>query len=906
MDNISAIATILLMRHALILLTVPSLILALTACSGTAPNIEGSGTAPAITAQPQNSSVSVGQTATFTVVASGAAPLSYQWSKDSTAISGAASASYTTPATTTADSGSSFTVTVSNSAGNVTSNAVTLTVSALAQTIAFSNPGAQTVGTPLALSATATSGLTVSFASQTTSLCTVSGTTATFMAAGTCTIQATQAGNATYAAATPITQSFTVNTSSSGDPTVGVVPSYNDAYANWKNAGLASVGGIPNRTTICTTVNPLGGGQDDFNNIQNAINNCPAGEVVQLGAGAFSIKLADMPIHIGAGITLRGTGACTGSSSPYCQTSISVMDGALAYTGGMCGTSTANEVACPNGGEPEVLVSPVIPDYNYSWETCGNVGGTLGTGCGATPLAADAAQGQTTIQVTSTSGFTVGSWVLIDEASAAGWVADPMNQWTGNGSVWAASDWLSSSGSPATGRVLWAKAQNNSWDFGSAYPYQANTPGCWYSYCDRVTSELHKIASIGSGSCPGANCTLTFDDPLTVAFRQSGNHNAQVYAKLYGNNSGIGSPISFLEEASVENLSLLRAPEGGLEVELCVNCWVKNTEVGDWYGGGISIAYSARSELNTVYVHHCWNSVNNGGEYPLSLDSASTEMLITNSITNFAGKGMVARAGGAGSVISYNYIDDTMYDAESGIGDYWLDMGINASHYSGPHHVLFEGNWGDNLDNDNTHGNSMYMTFFRNVGSGFRMPFTDPSVGGLVDDFTGKGYYCPNGLGSCQSWTPGPLRAAGPMGYNYWFAYVGNVLGTSGQSTAANGWTYSGDFTASRIFMLGWGGGGGGQDPNLDGVTGSYILINGNYDFLNNAVTWKGSPITLPDSLYLSGEPAFFSAGSSYSWPWVTPTGSQPIQNGPSGCGGTCSGLPAQARWQAGTPFVQP
>ena len=72
-------------------------------------------------------------------------------------------------------------------------------------------------------------------------------------------------------------------------PTSGVLPSYDDAYANWKNAGLQSVGGIPNRTTVCATVNPLGGGQDDFTNIQNAINKCPAGEVVQLGAGAFTV-----------------------------------------------------------------------------------------------------------------------------------------------------------------------------------------------------------------------------------------------------------------------------------------------------------------------------------------------------------------------------------------------------------------------------------------------------------------------------------------------------------------------------------------------------------------------------------------------------------------------------------------
>jgi hypothetical protein len=786
------------------------------------------------------------------------------------------------------------------------------------QTITFANPGAQTVGTPLALVATATSTLTVSFTSTTTDICTVSGATATFIAAGTCTIDANQAGNSTYAAAPMVSQSFTVDAAGdSGDPTIGALPSYNDTYANWKNAGLALVGGIPNRTTICATVNPLGGGQDDYTNIQNAIDNCPAGEVVQLGAGAFGIHLADMPIHISTGISLRGTGNCTGASSPYCQTSISVIDGALAYQvdgfSPLCGTSSSTTTDCPNGGQPEILISPVEPDYNYSWEQCGNVGGPLGTGCGATPLAADAVQGQTTIQVTSTTGFTVGSWVLIDEASGAGWQPDPMNQSTGYGSVWAAPDWLSSSGSPASGRVAWAKfdvSVDYEGDFGAAssdiYPYQAGTPGCWHSYCDRPTAELHKIASIGAGPCPGTNCTVTFDDPLTIAFRESGGHNAQLYAKLYGNNSGTGSPISMLEQAGVENISLLRAPEGGLEMELCVNCWVENTEVGDWYGGGIGMAYSARSELNTVYVHHCWDSVNNGGEYPLDMDSASTEMLITNSITNFAGKGMVARSGGAGSVISYNYIDDTMYDDNSGIGDYWLDMSVNASHEVGPHHVLFEGNWGDNLDSDNTHGNSTYITFFRNLGSGLRTPFDDPSIGGtaLVDDYTGKGYYCPSGLASCVPNTPGPLRAAGPMAYSYWFAFVGNVLGVSGTTTAANGWTYSGDFSASRIFMLGWMGNNGGQDPNLDGTTGSYVFINGNYDYLHNAVTWKGSPVTLPNSFYLSSKPSFFT--SSYPWPWVTPTGSEQVQTGPSGCGGTCSALPAQARWQAGTPFVQP
>jgi hypothetical protein len=61
-------------------------------------------------------------------VAAGTAPLGYQWRKNAVNISGATSASYTTPATATSDSGSTFDVVVSNTAGSVTSAKATLTV----------------------------------------------------------------------------------------------------------------------------------------------------------------------------------------------------------------------------------------------------------------------------------------------------------------------------------------------------------------------------------------------------------------------------------------------------------------------------------------------------------------------------------------------------------------------------------------------------------------------------------------------------------------------------------------------------------------------------------------------------------------------------------------------------------
>ncbi|MDE2082708.1 MAG: hypothetical protein KGI90_15260 [Burkholderiales bacterium] len=80
-----------------------------------------------------------------------------------------------------------------------------------AQTITFAGPGNQTLGTaPPLLVATANSGLPVTIASTTASVCTVSGNTLTLVSAGTCTLDASQAGNATYAAATDVMVSFTV------------------------------------------------------------------------------------------------------------------------------------------------------------------------------------------------------------------------------------------------------------------------------------------------------------------------------------------------------------------------------------------------------------------------------------------------------------------------------------------------------------------------------------------------------------------------------------------------------------------------------------------------------------------------------------------------------------------------
>jgi len=84
-------------------------------------------TPPAITTQPKNATVLAGKPASFSVVATGTSPLTYQWNKGGKAITGATNSTYTIDLSALSDSGS-YTVAVTNVKGSVTSTAATLLV----------------------------------------------------------------------------------------------------------------------------------------------------------------------------------------------------------------------------------------------------------------------------------------------------------------------------------------------------------------------------------------------------------------------------------------------------------------------------------------------------------------------------------------------------------------------------------------------------------------------------------------------------------------------------------------------------------------------------------------------------------------------------------------------------------
>jgi len=103
--------------------------------------------APSVTTQPVAQTVAAGQTAQFSVVASGTAPLSYQWQLNGQAIANATSSTYTTAPTVATDDGAMYSVVVANSAGSATSSSVRLTVTGAVATtdvLTYHNDNART------------------------------------------------------------------------------------------------------------------------------------------------------------------------------------------------------------------------------------------------------------------------------------------------------------------------------------------------------------------------------------------------------------------------------------------------------------------------------------------------------------------------------------------------------------------------------------------------------------------------------------------------------------------------------------------------------------------------------------------------------------------------------------------
>ncbi len=601
-----------------------------------------------------------------------------------------------------------------------------------------------------------------------------------------------------------------------------------DRTTSW-NPGVT--GGIPVRTTVCATVSAstYGNGASDASaGIQAALNACPSGQVVMLSAGNFTVNNL---VLIHSSITLRGAGP--GS------TVLTKTNGARARTSPM---QPIDPTTYSYDAQPIIIIGPQrwnSPDSSTSQN-----------------LTTDGAKGSNSVTVANASGFAAGQLVLLDERSGASWQPVP----TGFGCT---NSILSSPCPPLVwqgDRVAWnmhyptQQYQDDNGNSNASGPYDS-TPGtlpaamAWFARSDRATNEIKEVASV-SGN------TITFTSPLHISYRT--NHTAQLTRYT-------GAAVH-VKNAGVENLTTIGGADGQIRFEDAAYSWAKNIENTQWIGEGFAVNGSFRIEIRGSYIHDGSWPEPGGAGYAISFANGSSEILVEDNISINACKVMVDRSAGAGSVFGYNYTDDPWDFDNPG----WVEVGINASHMAGPHHVLFEGNYSPNVDSDYTHGNAIYLTFLRNWLSGQRKSFTDASN----------------------------VRTVGLAYGSWWDSFVGNVLGRSGQMS---GWRVyedpamtgnNADWREKDIWKLGY-------DPErwgmyADPLTLSTVIRDGNWDYLTNSVHWHNTPggFTIPNSLYLAAKPAFFG---SYTWPWVDPIGSTKLYT-----------LPAKARYDAGTPFAPP
>jgi hypothetical protein len=259
-----------------------------------------------------------------------------------------------------------------------------------AQTITFGAIAAQTVGTPLTLSATATSGLTVSFASTTTGVCTVSGSAVTFVAPGTCSITASQAGNTTYSAATPVTQSFTVNAAPKAQTiTFGTINAQQVGTPLSLNAtatsGLA-VSFVSNSTAVCTvsgtTATLVASGTCSITASQTGNSSYAAATPVTQsfavnGQGQIITFGAIAAQQAGTTLTLNAT-ASSGLAVSYASSTGSVCT-VSGSTASLVAAGTCSITASQAGSSSYAAATPVSQSFTVQAAASGNSSSTTTT-----------------------------------------------------------------------------------------------------------------------------------------------------------------------------------------------------------------------------------------------------------------------------------------------------------------------------------------------------------------------------------------------------------------------------------------------------------------------------------------------------------------------------------------------
>ncbi|MBO0864888.1 MAG: hypothetical protein J2P16_07450 [Mycobacterium sp.] len=359
----------------------------------------------------------------------------------------------------------------------------------------------------------------------------------------------------------------------------------------------------------------------------------------------------------------------------------------------------------------------------------------------------------------------------------------------------------------------------------------------WFGEDDRPIGQVMEVKAVRGAS-------VSFTTPLHVGLLTK--HDAHLVRLSHDDGGPVAPTVRY---AGIEDLHVSggEGGDGGGNIHLFATAysWVKNVESDQSKGSSVNLDGAFRCVLRDSYLHSTLDPNPGGGGYGIALDNYAADNLIENNISWNFNKVMVMRTTGGGNVIGYNYMDDGWGAGYRSI----VEVGLNASHMTTPHHELFEGNQSFNFDSDSVWGNSIYITAFRNDLTAQRRS-TPPLQ--LTDD--------------------GNRRAIGLTTGHWWYSFIGNVLGSAGQRPGPGRSFVYQQTSFDRddqvpMWKLGYNGtdGSAPQDPKVAQTTIRYA----NYDYVTNTTQWGDQQArTLPPSLYLTSKPAFFA---NQPWPWVTP-----------------------------------
>lgn len=273
-------------------------------------------------------------------------------------------------------------------------------------------------------------------------------------------------------------------------------------------------------------------------------------------------------------------------------------------------------------------------------------------------------------------------------------------------------------------------------------------------------------------------------------------------------------------------------------------CWLKNVKINWAYEDAVYIAEAFRCNIEGCWWQYTLHADSSGGYGTRFTETVpSWNKVQDNIVEGF--RDPIIFEGGSGNVSAYNYAPwATNFDGST--------QHALSSHASSPVFNLFEGNKTWSSGADDTHGSSIYNTYFRNFLWGISPLGATPGGGPSTQ----------------YNWVNRLDRKA------LYYSYVGNVFGTPGQPGVYESSSVIGTGTRSAntryIWTLGYvtdgsgntnSSGGFAYDPNVR-IT---LLRTNNYDYINNATV---DAVNITASLYLANKPAFFGA---LTWPPIGP-----------------------------------